>query len=94
MNKSYPTDPGVAWWGLSAFSDSFWKVAFSLECLRYSLDRKRSQVPVIQKSLPAPSCRGSLHTCEPPEGPGKHPSRFLSSALDVFLLHGLRVCPL
>ena len=33
VNKSYPTDPGVAWWGLSAFSDSFWKVAFSLECL-------------------------------------------------------------
>ena len=94
MNKSYPTDPGVAWWGLSAFLDSFWKVAFSLERLWNSLDRKRSRVPVIQKSLPAPSCRGASHTCEPPEGPGKHPSRFLSSALDVFLLHGLQVCPL
>ena len=49
---------------------------------------------VIQKSLPAPSCRDASHTCEPPEGPGKHPSKFLSSALDVFLLHGLWVCPL
>ena len=89
MNKSYPTDPGVAWWGLIAFSDNFWKDASSAECLWHSLDRKRSRVPVIQKSLPAPSCRGVSHICGLLEGPGKHPSRFLSSVLDVFLLHGL-----
>ena len=56
VNKSYPTDPGVTWWGLIAFSDNCWKDASSAECPWHSLDRERSQIPVIQKSLPAPSC--------------------------------------
>ena len=93
MNKSYPTDPGVAWWGLIAFSDNFWKDVSSTECLWHSLDRERSRVPVIQKSLPAPSCLGVSCTCGLVEGPGRHPSRFLSSALGEFLLRGLRAHP-
>ena len=88
MNKSYPTNPGVAWWGLTAFSDSFWKSAFRLECPWHSLDRKRFRVPVIQRSLPAPSCRGASHICGLLEGPGKHPSRFWSSVLGVFCWMG------
>ena len=40
VNKSYPTDPGVAWWGLIAFSDNFWKYVSSTECLWHSLDQE------------------------------------------------------
>ena len=45
---------------------------------------------MIQKSLPALSCLGVLHICGLAVGPGKHPSRFLSSVLGEFLLCGLR----
>ena len=54
------------------------------------MDREQSRVPVIQYSLPAPSCLGVLHICGLVEGPGKRPSRFLSSALGESLLHGLQ----
>ena len=32
VNKSYPTDPGVARCGLTAFSDNFWKYVSSTGC--------------------------------------------------------------
>ena len=93
VNKSYPTDPGVAWWGLIAFSDKFWKYVSSTKCPWSSLDWVRSWAPVIQKSLPAPSCLGVSRICGLVEGPGRHPSRFLSFAPGGFLLHGLWACP-
>ena len=48
---------------------------------------------MIQKSLPVPSCPGVWHICGLVEGPGRRPSKFLSSALGGFLLHGLRAHP-
>ena len=90
VNKSLPTDPGVAWWGLIAFSDNFLKYVSSTGCLWSPLGQGQSRAPVMQKSLPAPSCLGVSRTCELVEGLGKHPSRFLSSALGESLLHGLQ----
>ena len=91
--KSYPTDPGVARCGLIALSDNFWKYVSSAECRWGFLDRVLSRAPVMQRSLPAPSCLDAWHICGPVEGPGRCLSRFLSSALGGFLLHGPRVCP-
>ena len=48
---------------------------------------------MIQKSLPVLSCLGVLHISGLVEGPGKHPSRFLSSVLGEFLLCGLQAHP-
>ena len=76
-----------------AFSDNFWKYVSSTECQWSFLDRVRSRAPVIQKGLPVPSCPGVWHICGLVEGPGRHPLRFLSSALGGFLLHGLWVHP-
>ena len=86
MNKSYPTDPGVARCGWIAFSDNLWKYVSSTECRWNFLDRVWSRAPVIQKSLPVPSCPGVWHICGPVEGPERCLSRFLSSALGGFLL--------
>ena len=93
MNRSYPTDPGVARCRLTAFSDNFWKYVSVTECQWGFLDRVQSRAPVIQRSLPAPSCPDAWHTCGPVGGLGRRLSRFLSSVLGGFLLHGLRVCP-
>ena len=78
MNKSYPTDPGVARCGLIAFSDNLWKYVSSTECRWSFLDRVQSRAPVIQKSLPVPSCPGVWRICGPVEGPERRPSRFLA----------------
>ena len=85
--------PGVARCGLIAFSDNLWKYVSSMGCRQSFPGRVQSQAPMIQKSLPVPSCPGVWRICGPVEGPEKHPLRFLSSALGGFLLHGLRVCP-
>ena len=45
---------------------------------------------MIQNSQPAPSCPGALRICGLAEGPGRRPSRFSSSALGEFQLHGPR----
>ena len=79
--------------GLMAFSDNFWKCVSSTECRWSFLDQVRSRAPVIQKSLPVPSCPGVWRICGLVEGPGRRPSRFLSSALGGFLLHGLWAHP-
>ena len=92
MNKSYPTDPGVARCGLTALSDNFWKYVSSTECQWGFLDRVRSRAPVIQRSLPVPSCPDAWHICGPVGGLGRRPSGFLSYALGGFPLHGPRVC--
>ena len=92
VNKSYPTDPGVARCGLSALSDNFWKYVSSTEYRWGFLDRVRSRAPVIQRSLPAPSCPDAWRICGPVGGLGRRPSRFLSSALGGFPLHGPRAC--
>ena len=92
-NKSYPTDPGVARRGLTALSDNFWKYVSSTECRWSFLDWVRSRAPVIQRSLPAPSCPDAWRICGPVEGLGRRLSRFLSSALGGFPLHGPRAYP-
>ena len=93
MYKSYPTDPGVARCGLTALSDNFWKNVSSAECRWGFLDRVQSRAPVMQRSLPVPSCLDAWHICGPVGGLGRRLSGFLSSALGGFLLHGPRVCP-
>ena len=76
--------------GLIAFSDNFWKYVSSTECPWHSLDQEQSWAPVIQRSLPAPSCLGVSRICGLVEGPGKHPSRFLSSVQVNFCRVGFR----
>ena len=76
MNKSYPTDPGVARCGLIAFSDNLWKYVSSMGCWWGFPDWVQSRAPVIQKSLPVPSCPGVWRICGPVEGPERRPSRF------------------
>ena len=53
------------------------------------LDRVRSRAPVMQRSLPAPSCLDAWHICGPVGGLGRRLSRFLSSALVDFRCMGL-----
>ena len=72
--------------GLTALSDNFWKYVSSTECRWSFLDRVRSRAPVIQRSLPVPTCPGAWCICGPVEGLGRCPSRFLSSALGGFPL--------
>ena len=83
VKTSYPTDPGLERRGLIAFVVSFWKRVFSVGGSGGPPNLDSSQVPLIQKSLPVPSCRDALHTCTLFVGPGRRLSEFWSFGPDV-----------
>ena len=58
------------------FSDNFWKYVSITGCWWSLPDRAQSRAPVIQKSLPVPSCPGVWHICVPVAGPEDIPQDF------------------
>ena len=92
MKRLYPTNPGVARWGVIALAVSLRKSVLNTVGSLGPVGPGLPRVPKTQKNLPALSCPGTWHICMPSVDPGRCPSVFSSfvqgrSLLSVPLEH-------